>query len=586
MSPISTSIPARSTFAITLLAVFLCLWGQFNKDVWTPDEPRVVAIADEMAITGDIIIPHLAGQPFVEKPPLYFALAAGAIKLMPMLSSISAVRTFNILLALLTLYFTYLLGRDLLDKTSGMLAVIVLGSMLGFVVNSHWCRVDNLLIVTLLASVWSLYRGITKHQLRYLLWAGVWAGLSFLTKGLIGVIMLGGCWLGLMTARYLRLRYIQHNPETSDERFPTFNTLFMWHAMALLIFLLISGSWVTLFWLQGTTDTWNQWFWINNIGRFTGTTTGLGHLHPGQPLFYIKALAEYSLPWLPLILTWLGSLISRWRRSETIPLAELFILFSLLINMLVLSAADTKRSLYLFVLLPFWAIAITYAIRQLQQRWFLYYQRFWLGLCVLLITAIFTTPLYISHFANKIPQLVVNHLSHFGLMHIVLATFLLTLLVWYRTQEKNLLTALSISTIMLFVSLLGLLNRPIDLIKSMSAETTAFVEQIPVNKRAHIVGIDLNETTRSIFYLYSHWSVRNVTDLAFALAILQGQDKNTSSVIIDQNSLLAQLKLQLAKRSMQVKILAIGNPRSGKNRSSIYWLTAIPQYKVSANANR
>ncbi|MFO7972154.1 MAG: hypothetical protein R6U40_10435 [Desulfobacterales bacterium] len=57
---------------LILLVTAVCFTGLFNHDLWTPDEPRVTAISLEMARSGNIVIPHLAGQPFIEKPPLIF----------------------------------------------------------------------------------------------------------------------------------------------------------------------------------------------------------------------------------------------------------------------------------------------------------------------------------------------------------------------------------------------------------------------------------------------------------------------------------------------------------------------------------
>src|SRR5262245_21413762 len=45
-----------------------------------PDEGRNAQVAAEMAAGGDVIVPHLAGVPYLDKPPALFALAALAIR--------------------------------------------------------------------------------------------------------------------------------------------------------------------------------------------------------------------------------------------------------------------------------------------------------------------------------------------------------------------------------------------------------------------------------------------------------------------------------------------------------------------------
>jgi 4-amino-4-deoxy-L-arabinose transferase-like glycosyltransferase len=45
-----------------------------------PDEGRNAEVAAEMAAGGDVVIPHLAGVPYLDKPPALFALSALAIR--------------------------------------------------------------------------------------------------------------------------------------------------------------------------------------------------------------------------------------------------------------------------------------------------------------------------------------------------------------------------------------------------------------------------------------------------------------------------------------------------------------------------
>jgi 4-amino-4-deoxy-L-arabinose transferase-like glycosyltransferase len=71
-----------------------------------PDEGRNAQVSSEMAAGGDVVVPHLAGVPYLDKPPAFFALAALAIRVLghrPL-----AVRLPAILAALATLW---LLGR-------------------------------------------------------------------------------------------------------------------------------------------------------------------------------------------------------------------------------------------------------------------------------------------------------------------------------------------------------------------------------------------------------------------------------------------------------------------------------------------
>jgi 4-amino-4-deoxy-L-arabinose transferase-like glycosyltransferase len=64
------------------IAVLVCLFGQLGAMGLTgPDEPRYVWIARVMAQTGDWVTPRLYGQPWFEKPILYYWLAAIGFRL-------------------------------------------------------------------------------------------------------------------------------------------------------------------------------------------------------------------------------------------------------------------------------------------------------------------------------------------------------------------------------------------------------------------------------------------------------------------------------------------------------------------------
>jgi len=55
--------------------------GLGRTDLWPPDEARVAEIAREMAANGNWVVPTLNGRPFIEEPPLFYWLQAGAYRL-------------------------------------------------------------------------------------------------------------------------------------------------------------------------------------------------------------------------------------------------------------------------------------------------------------------------------------------------------------------------------------------------------------------------------------------------------------------------------------------------------------------------
>lgn len=63
-------------------AIFICLFGNLGAiGLMGPDEPRYAWIARAMAESGDWITPRLYGQPWFEKPVLYYWAAAAGFRL-------------------------------------------------------------------------------------------------------------------------------------------------------------------------------------------------------------------------------------------------------------------------------------------------------------------------------------------------------------------------------------------------------------------------------------------------------------------------------------------------------------------------
>jgi len=85
--PPSTFLPSsredrRAVVILLLLSAIVFLPGLGSRDLWTPDEPRYAEAAREMTVTGQYLVPHLNGELYSQKPPLFFwALASGIRRL-------------------------------------------------------------------------------------------------------------------------------------------------------------------------------------------------------------------------------------------------------------------------------------------------------------------------------------------------------------------------------------------------------------------------------------------------------------------------------------------------------------------------
>src|SRR2546425_9529996 len=112
-----------------------------------PDEPRYSAIAREMLMTGDYIIPRLYGQPWFEKPPLMYWLAALGYKLFGL--NEAGARFPSALSATWCVFLIYWCGRKLWDRAVGFLAALIFATSIGCFAFARAASMDMLLTACL-----------------------------------------------------------------------------------------------------------------------------------------------------------------------------------------------------------------------------------------------------------------------------------------------------------------------------------------------------------------------------------------------------------------------------------------------------
>ena len=340
------SKPAQKFFPrwIAILCLLVLFVGVADHDLWTPDEPREAAIMLSMSRSGNLIIPDLAGVPFVEKPPLYYIVGAGVLRLFgPVLGATPSLRLTSAMWGVGVLAMTWLLARRLLGREQGVLAMVLLATMPGFVHVTHWLLVDNALLFCVTAALWCFTEAYIVLRQGFLLWAAIFTGGAFLVKGFIGplIIMLG--WMGLVVAWWRQIGW-------HGVRQPRSLGL---HGLALIVCIALMLSWMIALRLVGGPELWREWFWDNHIGRFFGGVTRLGHIQ--GPWYYLQVLPVYLLPWLVIVLVGVKNLFVAILRRQMKPTNWMLVTWALG-GLLLLSITATKRDIYLSVLLPAFAM--------------------------------------------------------------------------------------------------------------------------------------------------------------------------------------------------------------------------------------
>ncbi len=543
--------PTEQTLWKLALVLCTCLLflSIFNRDLWTPDEPRVAAISIEMNDDGNLALPHLAGAPFVEKPPLYFIVAAGSVRLLgPLVGEVGAVRLTSALWGALTLWVTFLLAKllartrasenarapdgkalELSPQHFALLTILLLASMLGFARNMNWIRVDAALVFWSLAASWAFAEAYLGQRPRMLWLAGAFLAGSFLSKGPVGIIFVGAAWLGLF-------------PLWATRRWQA-GTRNFWvghHLMSLLFFLLFAGAWVVALRIQAGAELFDEWFLENQVGRMRGTADS-GHMRPGQPFYYVESVLTQGLPWSPLLILWLGTAIRTWWTQRQLDAGRVFLLVWMGISLLVLSISVTKRDLYIIPLLPVFALMAAECLEGGMARWFRGFLWLWIGLALFLLAILTLLPglwllLPVEALAklgeDPVPWTVWNAISLLGLIGAALLSF--------RWKEYPFALRTVLVTAILFNCLLGVLVPVLDARKSMETEIQRFGALIEPAERERIAALRFTETMRGLFYVYLRWPIQEV-DQERAQQIIRGEDPDYQSVIVNGNRSLPQL---------------------------------------------
>ena len=496
-----SSIP----FWVILLVLATLAVGVGGHEVWTPDEPREAAIARSIFSSRTWLIPELGGQPFVEKPPLYYWVSALMMRsLGAIIGPTTAARATSALCAALTLLVTWLVVRRSWGRFRGWAVLLILGTMFGFVRAGHWIIIDPLLMLLISASVLLLFLGLDRERDTALLAGYCMAGLAFLTKGFVAWMLLFLPW-GLLGGLYFR----------SIRRRPGL------HLAGLLLLLGPPAVWMAAFYLQGGTDLWREWFIVNQIGRFTGGSSHLGHIK--GPFYYLWMLPLILLPWTPALIGWA---VARGWRSRPGQSGEgrnlLFLSLAWgLGGVLLLSLAGTKREVYLYPLLPAFAIMTAAGFATIPR---------WSGVVIRVLCGIFLLVLLVFSFfildweAGSLTTAVGINLPVLLCAGAGIISFL------YLKKRPVAQTAAVASLFYIAASLTAM--PVLDKVWSYRPMTGVLAAAIPAEFRDRVCVWGNDETTQAVFSYYRDITLPMIKDPIRVTTILKGEDPAFDLIVI------------------------------------------------------
>jgi len=323
---------------VCLAGLLMGSLGIASHELWTPDEPRVAAIGVEMWRSGSWAVPQLAGQPFLEKPPLYWWLQAGLFALFGHATA-GVARLPSMIFGLAALLLTYAWGRCFLTREAAALGALVFLTTSVVLVNAHWVSVDMALLAGTTGSLACLAAALAAQgRRRALLWAGMYLCLaaSFFSKGVVGVgLPATGALVYLLWSRRLRELLGWH---------------LLWGSLGLLALI---GLWLWRVYESAGSEGLHTFVVYNQLGRFLPGLAGYSGGHRRPWYYYLRQTPADLLPWTPLLLPAGLALRRAWTRLAARERDGLRLALASAGSMLLaLSAAGTKRGIYALPAVP------------------------------------------------------------------------------------------------------------------------------------------------------------------------------------------------------------------------------------------
>jgi 4-amino-4-deoxy-L-arabinose transferase-like glycosyltransferase len=306
------------------------------------DETRYVAVAWEMHLSGNYLVPHLNGAVYSDKPPLLFWLinAGWWLSGIHLWTARALGALFSVVsLILLSRLTQRLTGSDAAARTSGW---ILLGSVY-FATFAAAIMFDVALTSCVLLAVHGICDLLDGRYRRGIVIAGVAIGLGILAKG--PVVLLDTLFIGL-AAPWWSLHL--------DGRRTRYYVAL---AAAVLLGIAIGLAWAVPAASYGGADYARAIFLHQTIDRVQGAGVEAAHRRPVW--YYLVVFPLMLLPW-PLVLR------GRWHELKALagdPAVRLALVWALP-TLLVFSVIAGKQPHYLLPLLPGVALACAAAWTQ------------------------------------------------------------------------------------------------------------------------------------------------------------------------------------------------------------------------------
>jgi len=345
-----------------LLCLVFLFFGLNFYPLMDVDETRYAVMSRDLIHSFDLNSLMLNYEPFLEKPPLYFWLVGGSIKLLGQFSAF-AVRLPIALSAAFITFFTYFVGKKVISRKFGMLSALVLVSSIFFLILAHVAILDMILTVFMTSTI---YCGFMTHfcQEKYkkYFWWYFWlfAGVGFLAKGILAIAIPS-----------LILFIYNLITKTLKEMFKPINFL-----PGLLIFLVVIIPWHLLMYMEYGNKFIKEYILLHHFARFINSES-IGRQRPFWyfiPVF-LFGFMPWSLIFIAAVMDGFKKLVAKYKNIEgnfkskisTILDVQtneqkliLFASIYFIVVFLVFSSSSTKLPTYILPIFPAAALITGY----------------------------------------------------------------------------------------------------------------------------------------------------------------------------------------------------------------------------------
>jgi 4-amino-4-deoxy-L-arabinose transferase-like glycosyltransferase len=273
---------ALKQFGLVVLCATWALLGTFGHDPWKTEDATAFGIAYEMMQRGDVLAPHLAGEPFVDRPPLVYAAAAAAATVFsPILPMPDAARLAAALVLVLTMLLIAATAVELYGWDFQWMAVLLFIGSVGLWDRAHQLSPEQGLMLGVAAALFGFALALRRPVAGGAI-LGLGIAVSFLSRGLPGPL-----WLGVTA---LALPAAFHSWRTSRYALAI--------AVALATAIPLGGAWPLALSYRAPDHLYAWWA----TQSFTDYFSPLAIYATGDPTFLLKNLPWFAWPALPLVL--------------------------------------------------------------------------------------------------------------------------------------------------------------------------------------------------------------------------------------------------------------------------------------------